>query len=252
MGAGPSNMGVAAYPDTKIAAAKGGDQAIVVASATYDWATPLTLDGASAADARRRITLAVLTNGGTAATHTSLTLYPTATDRTNGTNGVSLTQRFSAGQSPDTASTNYLSEWDADLPTGGTWYLRLVASAAGARATMFAWTHSRAFATAGIELGSAAATSLSGNADVVAGGLAIAVASVTSASAVVFTPTGFTEQFDGAVSGTVYQEAGMFDNTGGGLQAAKAFGSACFLASDGVTPAGSNYRLAVATYGAAA
>lgn len=246
MGAGPSGAAIIPFADTRITSGNGGLQSLVAAVTTYDFTNPLST---ADVDARRKITLLMISQGGTANTHTSVTLYPTATDRTNGTNGVALTKRgVGMGTAADTASTHFISVWDGALPTGTTWYVRLVISAASTRAFLHGWTHSRTWFDTQAA-GSGAATTLSVNITVPLGGKIITAGGVTSASGVQCTPTGYTEEFDALASGTLYVEGGSIDIPSGASNFA--IGNSWFLSSDGVTPAGSNNRLLAVSYGAA-
>lgn len=192
--------------DTYITSGNGGEQTITSTTTTYDWAV-ITL-GTADPGLRKRLVLAFHTNAGTAAKHSTATAYPTDTDRTNGTNGIAMTEIAGTGASADTANTNYASLWECNVASTTVAYVRLVCSAAPARAVLHGWTHGRGTTTDFIEVGSN-----TGTIDVPSNGIALCHCGITNASAATSTATGFTEDWDQfAGSGTVYTTGGTFTN----------------------------------------
>ena len=140
LGAGKRIVPPVRYPDTIINTANGGSQDIVTTNLVTDFALLAT----GTADSRKKITISCHSNGGSSHTHT-LTLFPTATDRTNGTNGITCNLRRGQGGVGTAASANYMSVWDAALPTQTDVYARLTLSAASTRVALRAITHARTF-----------------------------------------------------------------------------------------------------------
>jgi hypothetical protein len=227
--------------DTYITSGNGGQQFLTAATATYDFTTAIAV---GSADSRRRLTLSFRSSGGTAQTHTAVTLYPTALDRTNGTNGTAMTLRGGTGTAANTASTNFISLWDCDLPTGTSYYVRLTCSAASARAVMYGITHSRPWSgNQMVQTGDGNQPALAGVLDVPLSGLVWMHAGCTSGSAITTTLVGVTEQYDALVSGTVYDAIG-FHQSVATPETDRAVSS--------TWTAGSNHRLLVGAYGASA
>lgn len=229
--------------DSLLSEADGGDQEHIATTATFDFATAINV---GAADSRRRISIIVTTNGGTAATHSSLKLYTSTANRAADSGGTSLTQRASTGATADTASTNYKSIWDADLATGTTYYARLVSSAAANRAHMEVYIHSRPFSgNAVIEDGAGSNTTLSGSINIPSRGAVIGAASWT-ATDIIKTATweGITEAWDAQASSALYTSGGLYQNTGGAET-----GRTIRIT---LTDTTSNIRLVAAAYGESA
>ena len=191
--------------DTYITAGNGGEQTITSTVATYDFAV-VTL-GTADPGLRKMLALTFHTNGGTAAKHNSATIYPTDTDRTNGTNGIAMTEIAGTGASADTANTNYASLWNVNVQANTVSYVRLVCSAAPARATMHGWTHGRGASTDFIET-----AGNTGTIDVPSNGIALVHCGVTNATSTTSTATGFTEEWDQLASGALYTTGGTFTN----------------------------------------
>jgi len=190
--------------DTYIESASGGEQIKTVSGGTTTFVFDTGL-GVGTADARRRITLLVGTNGGSAHTHSTVSLHPTLADATNNVNATSLTIRCSTGQSADTASTNYISISDADLATGTTRYLRVTTSANAVRCWVAGYTHSRPYNSTNIETGSNSASTLSGTIACPAGGAIFCLCSNTAVSVdTTVTWTGASEKFDG-IAGSAFR-----------------------------------------------
>lgn len=235
--------------DTRLTEAEGGDQEHIAATAIYDFATPIDF---GSADSRKRTWMIPTTNGGSAATHQALYLYTSAALRTadssfNGTGAaVTVSLRATTGASADTASTNFKSIGDADVPDGGTYYARLKASAAGARAHLEVYTHSRPWSgNAVIEDGAGSNTTLSGSINVPSRGAVIGAASWT-ATDIIKTATweGITEAWDAQASSALYTSGGLYQNTGGAET-----GRTIRIT---LTDTTSNIRLVAAAYGESA
>lgn len=235
-------------PDTYIESADGGEQTKTVSDGTQTFVFDTGINFGTA-DARRRTSLLIGTNGGSAHKHSTISLHPTFADATNNTNGTSLTIRPETGQSAATASTNYLTISDADIATGTTKYLRVTTTANAVRCWVAAYTHSRPYNSTKIEAGDNSNTTLSGTIACPAGGAIFALCSNTASVVTTVTWTGITEKFDVAAA------TGLFRLSGGKATLVNAatnrtISTAWFNGTD--TFAADNVRLVAAAYGVSA
>jgi hypothetical protein len=234
----------------------GGDFELT-AAAFVSISDPLDLSYAPS-DSRRRLVTHAFNQGGAAATITSITLHPTATDATNNTNaiaGVSFSKIIAGGTAVDTASTNFHAWYQTALPTGlTTAFMRINYSAIPSRGGHRSVIHGRGAAlsaggNAPFSSGSGTlAAQQSGTIDVPSNGAALAGALATSGSTLDCQFGGMTnELYDALYSGTAWAAGAIFINDAS-AETAMAITSQWF----DTTPAaaGSNTRLVAFALGA--
>lgn len=226
-------------PDTYITAANGGEQTLVASATSYAFAD-LTI---GAADTRRRVVLAIASNAGTLCTHTALTANAGA---------VVFSQIAATGTTADSASTNHVSIWEANVTTGTTLTApTLTTSAAPNRVTLVGWTHGRGAATDWIEMGAGSGTGLAANIDVAASGIVLGMASTTTIAEFDWTmnsvTTGITEHIDGLTDSSLRRSAITYTN---GTIADVAYPLAVAYVEAGVSKTVNNPRLVAAAFGA--
>lgn len=226
-------------PDTYISAANGGEQTLVSTATSYEFST-ITI---GTADTRRWVVFAIASNAGTACTHTALTANAGA---------VVFTKIEGTGVSPDTASTNFLSLWKANVQTGTTLTApTLTTSAAPNRVTLVGWTHGRGDATDSLELGAGSGTGLAGTIDVAASGILLAMATTTTIADFDWTmnsvTTGITEHIDGLTDSSLRRSAVTYAN---GTIADVAYPLAVAYSEAGVSKTVNNPRMVAAAFGA--
>ena len=219
---------------------------------TYGMANFAAISLAYAGDSRQKFTLEALTNG-VAAKHTAVYLYPTDADRTAHTNYVSMTERAGTGTVADTASSNYMSMWDAAIPQAWTeLYVTLVVSADTVpRAAISGKFHSRTATAKVIEVGSVSANPLSSTIDVDANEAVFVAAGATNSTDLYSVPLGYTESYDdqNQVVSANHMVAGIFDNAGGGNITGRTIGNEWRdVVGDALD--GANTRLVAVVYGA--
>lgn len=227
--------------------------AVLANGLTYGMANFGAITPAHVGDSRQKFTLEVLTNG-VSAKHTAVYLYPTATDRTNHTNFVSMDELAGTGTSADTASANYLSMWDAAIPTSWTnIYVTVVVDVNGVpRAAISGKFHSRTPTAKRIEVGSGSTNPLTTTVDVDANEAVFLCGTCTNANPLTNTPTGFTESYDDQthVVSACHMVAGLFDNAGGSNITGRTVGYEWRNPAAGNALAGANTRMVGCVFGA--